>query len=111
MPKVFIINDSGHDYSGALNFGELVVLTQGIVGKLHVTYMYRSMCRLLDSEPDDYILMCGPSIMQAVACSIFAYKHGGLNLLIYKAGEEGERGQDKYMFRRLNLKKGEITCP
>ena len=104
MSTVYIVNDSGHNFSRAEEFGEIVMLTEGIIGKYQITGMYRTMEeQLKDSKPDDYILMCGPSVMQAVACSIFATKHGCLNLLLFKIGGEGDRGNDTYIFRRLNL--------
>jgi len=104
MPKIYVPNDSGHDFSKAEEYGELVVLTRGILGKYQITSMFRSMEEAIrDSSPDDYILMCGPSVMQAVICSMFAYLHGGLNLLLFKTGSEGDRGSDTYVFRRLNL--------
>lgn len=104
MPNVFVVNDSGHDFSKAEEFGEIVMLTEGIIGKFQITSMFRIMEEhLKDSKSNDYIIMCGPSIMQSVACSIFAAKHGCLNLLLFKTGSEGDRGHDTYIFRRLNL--------
>ena len=104
MNKVFAVNDSGHDFSQAKEYGELIMLTEGIIGKYQITSMYRTMeDQLRSSKPDDYILMCGPSVMQSVACAIFAAKHGCLNLLLFKTGGEGNRGEDTYIFRRLNL--------
>lgn len=36
------------------------------------------------SKPLDYILLSGMTVMCSIACSMFAAKHGRLNLLIYK---------------------------
>lgn len=99
MAKVFITNDSGHDYSPARRFGELVPLSTGMVNKFHLTKMLRQFEPLLShSSPEDFILQSGPSIMNCVACAYFAAKHGRLNLLIFRL--EGD-GKQRYVVRRL----------
>lgn len=104
MPKVFIVSDSGHDFSQAEKYGELVILSVGKIGKYQVTGMFREFEELLSaSSPDDYILVSGPIVFNAIACSMFSYLHGCLNLLIW--------GDDGYVHRRLVIerlkKKGE----
>ena len=97
MKKVFIINDSGHDFREAEVFGKLTTLTRGLVRKLHVTEMYRMMEPLLaESSPEDYLLQSGPTVLNMVAASIFAAKHGVLNLLIWDT--------NRYVTRTLVLK-------
>ena len=104
MPrKVYIVNNSGHDFSAAEPFGELVFLTEGLFDRYNVTGMYRAFSPLLaSSSPEDFILHSGPGVMSAVACSIFAAKHGRLNLLIWR-GEEF--GKQRYVQRRLSFEK------
>lgn len=105
MAKVFITNDSGHDYSAAQQFGELITLSTGTVNKFHVTKMLRQFEPLLrDSSPDDYILQSGPAVMNCIACAYFAALHGRLNLLIFRL--EGN-GKQRYVVRRLSFRKGE----
>jgi hypothetical protein len=43
------------------------------------------------SGPEDYIVPCSLNVMNAIACAIFAHKHGRLNLLLYKDGVYIER--------------------
>jgi len=101
MAKVFIVNDSGHDYSAAEKFGELVPLSTGTVNKYHLTKMLRTFEPLMkDSSPDDYILQSGPSVMNCIACAYFASVHGQLNLLIFRL--EGN-GKQRYVVRRLTF--------
>lgn len=102
MAKVFIVNDTGHDYSDAERFGELVVLSEGTVNKYSLTSMRRLLGpALADSDPEDYILHSGPSVMSSVASAIFAAKHGRLNLLLYHAERKG-----RYVARTVVFRKG-----
>lgn len=100
MKKIFVINKSAHDFSDALRFGELVYLSEGSYDPYSVAHMHRVFKKMMeDSSPTDYILPTGLSIMQSVACAIFAAKHGRLNLLMFKDG--------RYIERKLIL---EDTC-
>lgn len=102
--KVYIVNDSGHDFSYASKYGTLTIITEGQINKFHITEMYRQMCTfLMSSSPDDFILCSGPNIMNAIACSIFASLHGRLNLLIWRAGDE----RDCYVLRHIKLPRKE----
>ena len=86
-PKVYIINKGGHDYSPAQEFGELVFLTEGTINVFAVSNMYRTMSDVINaSSADDYLLLCGPPTLQSIACSMFTFKHGRLNLLQYRDG-------------------------
>ena len=106
MPEktVYIVNNSGHDFSSAKPFGKLEFLTEGLVDRFNVTGMYRAFqAKIAESEPEDFILHSGPGVMSAVACSMFADKHGRLNLLLWR-GEEN--GKQRYVQRRLSFNKG-----
>ena len=99
MTKVFITNDSGHDYTPARAYGELVMLSEGTVNKFHLTKMLREFePHLSASSPEDFILPSGPSIMNAVACASFAAIHKRLNLLLFRLEEDG---QPRYVVRRI----------
>lgn len=94
MPKVYIVNKGGHDYSAAERFGELQYITEGTLAKYDVGQMFRECNKALsDSDPDDYIMLTSLTTLCSVACAIFAYKHGRLNLLIFK--------DDDYVARRI----------
>jgi hypothetical protein len=97
MPKVYIINKGGHDFSAARAFGEIVYLSEGLFSPFSVDRMYREFAKhLKHSSPDDYILSTGLSIMNSIACAMFAHKHDGtLNLLLYRNKE--------YISRTLKL--------
>lgn len=101
MPTVYIINRSAHDFSDAKRFGTLKYLTQGSVNRFSTGNMIRQFTDgLRDSTPEDYILPTGLSIMTALACVVFALKHGRLNLLLFKNSGRG----GSYVERSLDLR-------
>lgn len=88
MPTVFIPNRGGHDYSDAERFGDIKYVTSGVVGKFSIGTMARSFAdKLSDSKDDDLILLSSLTTLCAIGCSIFARKHGKLNLLLYRNGQ------------------------
>jgi hypothetical protein len=90
LSKVFIPNDSGHDFSDAEPFGELVVMSKGMIDKFQVTQMLRVFnSHLKNSKPDDWILQAGPTVMCSIACAAFTALHGQLNLLIHRYEQAG----------------------
>ena len=105
MPRIYVVNRSSHDFSPALEWGEeLIFLSEGSMNKYAITDMYRQFSERMDSsQPHDYILPCALSNMNLIAASIFAHKHGRLNLLLYKQGkdETGRFGKHKYIERTL----------
>ena len=99
---VYVINDSGHDFTAAEEYGLIEVMTQGTIDKFNLTSMHRVFEPFLaESKPGDYLVQSGPAVMAAVACSMFAAKHGCLNLLLWKA--DREKG-DHYVLRKLVFK-------
>lgn len=93
MPRVYITNRSGHDYSDAYRFGdELIFLSEGRISALAVNKTYRELAeKLQNSKPDDYIVITSLPMLSAIACSILAAKHGKLNILVFKDGRYIER--------------------
>lgn len=92
MPTVYIINRSNHNFDAAKNYGELVYLSEGKMNKYATNSMLRVFSdQLENSTKDDYLLLCSLNIMNSLACAIFAFKHGCLNLLLYKDGKYIER--------------------
>ena len=92
MGKVYIVNKSSHDFSKAEKYGELVFMTKGRLNRFATNDMIRQFEEsMANSSKDDYLLLCSLNVMNALACSVFARKHGSLNLLLYKEGEYIER--------------------
>ena len=96
MHKVFLVNSSSHNYSDAERYGELVVMSEGVVNKFNVSAMFRTFEKYLnESSPEDFILSSGPAVMQSIACAMFAALHGRLNLLTWRY--EGGDKKDHYV--------------
>jgi hypothetical protein len=90
--RVFVVNKSSHDFGPAEQYGQVQFLSSGSMNR----YATNSMVRLFEdsmkeSEAEDYIVPCSLNVMNAIACAIFAHKHGRLNLLLYKDGVYIER--------------------
>ena len=92
MSKVYIVNKSFHDFNAAEEYGELVFLSEGPMNRYSTNNMLRAFTEVMKhSSSKDYIVPCSLNVMNALACSLFAHKHGTLNLLLYKDGYYIER--------------------
>lgn len=92
MAKVYIVNKSYHDFGEAENYGEIIFLSEGPMNRYSTNNMLRVFTeRMKDSSAEDYIVPCSLSVMNSIACAIFARKHGKLNLLLFKEGNYIER--------------------
>lgn len=92
MTKVFVVNNSSHNYEPARKFGDIVFLSEGPMNRYAVNSMYRTFKdMMMNSEKDDYIVPCSLNVMNSIACAIFAHMHGTLNLLLFKDGTYLER--------------------
>ena len=89
MSTVYVINKSGHDFSSASKFGDIVYLSRGMLDAFRVTKIYRLFVRALDkSDREDMLLVSGLPIMIGIASSIMARKHGVVNWLLWDPREE-----------------------
>lgn len=88
MPKVYVPNKSYHDFSAAESYGRLVYLTEGIIRpNTSINQLYRMIApRIAGSDPDDMLLISSLSILNAIAASLLAQRHGCINYLIYHRG-------------------------
>lgn len=92
MPKVYVVNRGGHDYSSAERFGTLVYCTEGQLSKFDTAQMYREVVAAMqDSEDEDFILLTSLTSLCSVASAIFAAKHKRVNFLIFQDGNYLER--------------------
>ncbi|MCP4393128.1 MAG: hypothetical protein GY804_02510 [Alphaproteobacteria bacterium] len=101
QPCVFIVNEGYHDYSSAEEYGKIVFMSSDPNGI--VQYNTSSMARLFQpyidsSSNQDYILVTSFTVMVCVASSMFAQKHGRVNLLIWRPGDK------RYVSRTLIMK-------
>ena len=90
--KVYIVNKSSHDFSAAEQYGRKIFLSEGPMNRYNVNNMVRQFTeRMKGSHPEDYLVPCSLNVMNSIASAIFAYKHGRLNLLLFKQGSYIER--------------------
>jgi len=90
--KVFIVNKSAHDFTAADKYGKIIFLSEGPVNRYATNSMIRQFAKAMkNSNGADYIVPCSLNVMNSIACAIFAYKHGKLNLLLFKNGSYIER--------------------
>lgn len=91
MSKVYVVNKSCHDFTSAEDFGDVVFMTEGALDRFNTSKMFRAFKPFIErSDPSDYILLTGMTVMNSIACAMFAKKHGKLNLLIYKDRRGGK---------------------
>jgi len=84
MPRVYIPNRSGHDFGPARKYGDLIYMSEGSINVYAVAKMYKEFSKWLKkSTEDDYLLITSLTVMNVVAASILARKHGRINLLQY----------------------------
>lgn len=84
MRKVYVIANRHWNMQKADQFGELVFLCGISMPKFQIQQMLKSFYpKLENSDEDDYLLLSGLSVMNAVAASIMTYLHGKVNFLIH----------------------------
>ena len=92
MSKVYVVNKSSHDFSAAKDYGDIVFLSEGPMNRYGTNNMHRLFKdKMKGSKENDHIVPCSLNVMNAIACALFAVKHGRLNLLLFKNGEYVER--------------------
>lgn len=85
MSKVYILNDAGHDYSAAAEYGDLTFLNipYSVMQDIPQAYTFLKD-GLQDSGEGDYLLIGGPASMNCIATAILVEWHQRINLLIFK---------------------------
>lgn len=95
--KVYIANQSGHDFSPSEKYGKPIYVTKGLINRFSVNYMARAWAlSLSESSKKDYILVTSLTILTCIGCAIFGHLHGSINLLIYR--------NSKYISRSIDFK-------
>lgn len=90
MPKVFIVNDSGYDFSKASRFGELVPLTKGHVPFTNGLTSFPAITEgLKDFNPSkDSLLLIGSPFLNAAAVLQVAGKTDFIKTLMFDAKQQ-----------------------
>jgi len=87
-PHVYIMNLSGHDFSEAHHFGEVIFLTDGKVRGDKVNTYFRSLVERLDRiQPGDYLVCTSLQVINLIAGIVIGWKKvSPLNLLYFSNG-------------------------
>ena len=90
--NVYIINRSGHNFSSAQQFGNLIFLTDGLLDAYDSNKHFREIWDALkNAQPYDYLLITGLASCTAIAGWIIGRLNFPLKLLIWKDGKYLER--------------------
>lgn len=99
MAKVYVVNNTNHDYSKAEQYGKLVYVTKGKL-PIFKTNTVRAMLEkgLAEFTKDDYLLLSGPAIVNIMAATILYNKFDTVKFLVFDAK------QQNYVVRHLSKK-------
>ena len=90
--KIYIVNDSGHRYDLALREvpdAEMVSLTRGSVNPTQVDRLSFDLTQTISmSEKEDYLLLSGTPILNALAGMLWILRHDECRFLIFDAKEQ-----------------------
>lgn len=97
MAKVYILNNTIHDYSKAKRYGKLVDVTKGKVPIFKTSTVRATLEEgLADFTEDDYLLLAGPTILSVMASVILFNKFETVKFLVFDAK------QQDYVVRHIN---------
>lgn len=81
-PVVWLANDGGHDYEEAKSFGTIIPLTAGSVNIFRLDrLMVNLTIRLQQAKPQDYLLISGLPLLNALIVAIMLEKFGKIRIL------------------------------
>lgn len=82
--KVYVTNYAGHDYSVAEKFGKLVFVTRGYISFQSLDRVKYAVSEgIKGSEPEDYLLLSGTSIICVLAAIAWYHLHKYVRLLVW----------------------------
>lgn len=94
FPRVFIANQSGHDFSDSERYGTPVYVTKGLVNRFSVNFIARKWAlSLSNSTNKDYILVTSLTILTVIGAALYGHLHGCINLLLYR--------NERYIARKI----------
>lgn len=90
--KIYVTNFAGHKIKKAFEHTNLspakaqINLTEGNIDIFNTDRLIFTIKeKIRDSSPDDFLLLCGPSMISCIAFGQWLEKHGMVHLLIYHA--------------------------
>lgn len=90
MLKVYVTNFTGHEYTDAKRFGELIYITNGYVTFNDLKEIERKVLEFVkQATKDDYLLLSGNSLLCSVATLIWTNYHKQCNILHWNGMKRG----------------------
>lgn len=91
--QVWIVNDAGHDFSKAEKFGGLQKLTIGRVNPFYPDRLAQelSIGIVRYASPEDFLLISGTPILNALALCLWVKAHGSCKVLQWDAKRQDYR--------------------
>ncbi len=86
MKTVFIPNYKNYDVSDAEHFGKLVNITEGTVDISNLANLASNIVsKLKQAKEDDYLMIIGAPLVNAIAFTYLMGAFGRVNLLLFDA--------------------------
>lgn len=88
-PRVYVVADTGHDFSAAGEKGDLTFMFDGKINVFASDKLCQDIVEAVkDSSPDDYLIPSGNALAACVAFAALMERHGKVNTLIYSFKNE-----------------------
>ena len=89
MSTVYIPHrNPSHDYMGAIRFGNLHFITEGLVDSTNVGEIIdTTVSGLADAGPDDYLMYAGLPVQVNAAVAFLAAKYKRVRMLVFHANQ------------------------
>lgn len=95
---VYISNIAGHDFTAAEAYGQLVPLTEGHINPFATDRILFQLAQIMiDSNPEDLLVLSGHHIVTTLAATILLLKHGKVNFLLFHAKNRN------YIIRQITI--------
>ena len=83
---VWIVNKGGHTYRKAEEFGNLIAVTEGKINPFRPDRLaFELASKLKHAHSDDYLLLSGPPMANALAMILWLHHFGTVNALQWSA--------------------------
>lgn len=105
MSTVYVSNMAPeHDYSSALQYGALRPITSGNYPIYKTARLIEEIASaLIDSKPDDHLLISGSSVVAALCAVVWLMYHNKINILLW------DRGNGCYVERVVDKNELRVT--
>lgn len=95
---VWIVNYAGHEYLPAIRYGKFKYVTKGYVSFQSLDRVKFQIAEaLIDSKPDDYLLLSGTTTICVIAAIVWYQMHKKIKILNWDKKANNNQGDYKEM--------------